>query len=84
MERFVGLYRVKRIISANVIELDLPGTVRIHPVVNISSIRRYKEQIPEQKKQPALLVIIEGKEEYEVEKIINKRKRYGKWEYLVR
>ena len=84
MERFVGLYRVKRIISANVIELDLPGTVRIYPVVNISSIRRYKEQIPEQKKQPALLVIIEGKEEYEVEKIINKRKRYGKWEYLVR
>jgi len=29
-------------------------------------------------------VIIEGEEEYKVEKVINKRKRYGKWEYLMR
>ena len=29
-------------------------------------------------------MIIEGEEEYEVEKIINKKRRYGKWEYLVR
>jgi len=29
-------------------------------------------------------VIIEGEEEYKVEKVINKRKRYSKWEYLVR
>jgi len=50
----------------------------------MSRIRRYKEQVRGQKKQPALLVIIEGEEEYEIEKIMNKRKRYGKWEYLVR
>jgi len=83
-ERFMGPYRVKKVILANTVELDLPGTVRIHPVVNVSRIRRYKEQIPGQKKKPAPLVIIEGEEEYKVEKIINKRKRYGKWEYLVR
>ena len=58
--------------------------IKIHPVVNMSRIRRYKEQVRGQKKQPALLVIIEGEEEYEIEKIMNKRKRYGKWEYLVR
>ena len=29
-------------------------------------------------------MIIEGEEEYEVEKIVNKRKRYRKWEYLVK
>jgi len=52
--------------------------------VNVSRIRRYKEQVRGQKKQPAPPVIIEGEEEYKVEKIINKRKRYGKWEYLVR
>ena len=84
MERFMGPYRVKSITSTNAVELDLPGTVRIHPVINVSRIRRYKEQILGQKKQPAPLVIIEGEEEYKVEKIINKRKRYGKWEYLVR
>jgi len=47
-------------------------------VINVSQIRRYKEQVPGQKKQLALPVIIEGEEEYKVEKIMNKRKRYGK------
>ena len=68
MERFVGPYKVKRIISTNAVELELPRTVKIYPIVNISRIRRYKEQVPGQKKQPALLVIIGEKEEYKVEK----------------
>ena len=42
-ERFVGPYRVKGIVSSNAIELDLPSSVRIHPVVNISRIRRYRD-----------------------------------------
>ena len=84
MERFVGPYKIKRVISTNAVELELPKTVKIHPVVNVSRIRRYKEQVQGQKKQPALPVIIEGEEEYEIEKIMNKRRRYGKWEYLVR
>jgi len=77
-ERFVESYKIKRVISTNTVELELPKTVKIHPVVNISRIRRYREQVLGQKKQPTLPVIIEGEEEYEVEKIINKRKRYGK------
>ena len=36
IECFVGPYKVKAIISNNAIELDLPSTVRIHPVVNVS------------------------------------------------
>jgi len=38
MERFVGPYKVKRIISLNAVELELPSTVRIHLVVNVSRI----------------------------------------------
>jgi len=34
-ERFVGLYKVKKIISSNAVELELPSTIRIHPVVNV-------------------------------------------------
>jgi len=83
-ESFVGPYKVKRVISTNMVELEMPKTVRIHPVVNVSRIRRYKEQVQGQKKQLALPVIIEGKEEYEVKKIMNKRRRYEKWEYLVK
>ena len=32
-EHFVGPYKVKAIISSNVVELELPSTIRIHPVV---------------------------------------------------
>ena len=38
IERFVGPYRIKKIISSNVVELELPSTVKIHLVVNVSRI----------------------------------------------
>jgi len=38
MERFVGPYKIKKIISSNTVELELPSTVKIHLVVNISRI----------------------------------------------
>ena len=72
-ERFVGPYKVKGIVSSNTIELELPKSITIHPVVNISRVRLYKLQVEGQKKTPPKPVIIEGKEEFEVEKILNKR-----------
>ena len=83
MEQFVGPYQVKGIISTNIIELDLPNTVKIHPVVNVSRVQRYKDQVEGQKKKRPAPVIIEGEEEYEVEKILNKKKFRGKDRYLV-
>jgi len=74
---------VKGIISTNAIELDLPSTIKIHPVVNVSRVRRYRNQVEGQKKKWPVLVIIEGEEEYEVEKILNKKKFRGKDQYLV-
>jgi len=44
-ECFVGPYKVKAIISSNAIELELPRMVKIHPVVNVSRVRRYKSQV---------------------------------------
>jgi len=44
-ERFVGPYKVKKVISTNAVELELPGTVKIYPVVNVSRIRRYVGQV---------------------------------------
>ena len=38
IERFVRPYKVKKIISSNAVELELPSTVKIHPVVNVSRI----------------------------------------------
>jgi len=50
-ECFVGPYKVKAIISSNTIELDLPSTIRIHLVVNVSQVQRYKSQVEGQKKE---------------------------------
>ena len=83
-ERFVGPYKIKRIISSNAIELKLPRTIKIHPVVNVSRVRLYKPQVEGQKKTPPKLVIIEGEEEFEVEKILNKQVVWGKEKFLVR
>jgi len=50
-ERFVGLYKIKKIILTNVVELELLSTVRIYPVVNVSRICRYIGQMEEKKKK---------------------------------
>jgi len=50
-EKFVDLYKIKKIILTNIVELELPSTVRIHPVVNVSRIRKYIGKIEGQKKK---------------------------------
>jgi len=67
-----------------VIELELSKSIKIHPVVNISRVRLYKLQVEEQKKILPKWVIIEGEEEFEVEKILNKRMVREKEKFLVR
>jgi len=62
-ERYVGPYKIKKIVSSNAVKLELSNTVKIHPVVNVSRIRRYIDQVEGQKKEQPLLVIIKGEEE---------------------
>jgi len=62
-ERFVGLYRVKEIISLNTVKLELPSTVKIHPVVNVSRVQQYVGQVEGQRKEQLAPVIIEEEEE---------------------
>ena len=83
MERFVESYKVKKIVSSNVVELELPDTIKIHPVVNVSRIHRYVGQVEGQKREQPALVIINREEEWEVEKILNKWQIRGKDKYLV-
>jgi len=72
-ERFVGSYRVKEIVSSNAVKLELPSTVKIHLVVNVSRIHRYIGQVEGQRKEQPAPVIIKGEEEWEVERILNKQ-----------
>jgi len=62
-ERFVGPYKIKKIVLTNTVELELPSMVKIHLVINVSRVRRYIGQVEGQRKEQLLPVIIEGEEE---------------------
>ena len=82
-ERFMGPYKVKKTILSNAVELELPDTIKIHLVVNISGIHRYIGQVEEQKREQPAPVIIDEEEEWKVEEILNKQQIRGKDKYLV-
>ena len=84
MERYVGLYAIEKVVSLNAVKLQLPTSMRIHPVVNVSRIVRYKKQIKGQKKEEGKPVEVERVEEWEVEKILNKKKMRRVVKYLIR
>ena len=49
IEWFIDLYKVKRVVSMNTIKLELPLTIKIHPVVNISRVQLYEPQVEDQR-----------------------------------
>ena len=71
-EKFIGPYVVKKIVSENTVELELLAVTRIHRVVNVRRIVKYREQIEGQKKIPPPPVEIAGKKEYKVEEILDR------------
>jgi len=74
MERYMGPYAIEEVVLSNAVKLQLPSSMRIHLVINVSRIVRYKEQVKGQKMEEGKPVEIEGVEEWEVEKILNKKK----------
>ena len=59
-ERYVRPYTIEKIVSTNAVKLRLLSSMRIHPVVNVSQIVWYKEQIEGQKKEKEKPVEVEG------------------------
>ena len=62
-ERYVGLYEIEEVVLSNAVKLWLPTLMRIHPVVNVSQIVWYKEQVRGQKKEEGKPIEVEGAEE---------------------
>ena len=68
---WIGPYRVEAIVNENAYRLTLPLSLsRIHPVVNVSQLKRYRGTII----PPPDPVLIDGLEEYEVEHILAHRR----------
>ena len=58
-ERYVGLYKIEKVVSKNTVKLKLPISIRIHSVINVSRIEIYRELVKRQKvKKPKLVEVI--------------------------
>ena len=84
-ERWLGPYSITKLVGTNTIKLRLPCSMRIHPVVNISHVKPYRECLPGQPvTAPGPSNVTEDREEeYEVECIVDSHYKGTRLEYLV-
>ena len=90
-QQFVGPFTVTGRIGRLAYRLDLPTTWRVHPVISVAQLEPWPNENdpfgrPQPNTQPT--VIVQGQEEYEIERLLRKRtirrgRRYST-EYLVR
>jgi len=74
MKRYLRPYEIEEVVSRNVVKLKLLASMRIHLVVNVSRIERYRKPVRRQRVEKPKPVKVDRVKEYEVEKILNKRK----------
>ena len=76
--KYVGPFPILQMIGDNACELELPESMKIHPVVNVSQVKKYHGTL--QRPPP---IEIDGSEEYEVEDILDHRRAGRGHQYLV-
>ena len=82
--RRLGPFVVQKEINHVAYRLELPATMKVHPVFHVSLLEPYRESsFPGRVQSPPPSIEIENHEEYEVEKVLDSRRKWGKLEYLV-
>lgn len=70
----LGPFRITEIISPHAYKLDLPASMKIHPVFNVSLLRPAAgNPVPGQRQEPPPPVEVDGLEEWQVEDILDSR-----------
>jgi hypothetical protein len=85
--RFAGPYTITKVISATAYKLDLPATMKIHPVFHISLLKPYHlspNDFERSTPPPAIITPESDHEEYEVETILDKRILRNRPQYLIK
>jgi hypothetical protein len=92
LAKFIGPFKITRVISDTAYQLELPHSMRIHPTFHVSKLKPYRDGSAifpwrNQPSRPSPEILPDGEEAWEVERIIDKRQRkYGRntrTEYLV-
>jgi transposase InsO family protein len=81
--KFHGPFQITEAIGKQAYRLQLPSHLRIHPVFHVSLLEPCVKRKGSAELQPQPLEI-DGEEEWEVETILDSRKRYGTLQYLVK
>jgi hypothetical protein len=82
----IGPYKILERVGSRAYKLDLPATVKLHPVFHISLLEptASTEPIPGHQQPPPPPVIINEQQEWEVEEIIDSRRHRNQIQYRVK
>lgn len=80
----IGLFPVKRKLNELLYELSLPDSLKIHPVFHVSLLKPAVSDPFPYRGRPPEPVLIDGSEEFEVEAIVDCRKRHNQVQYLIK
>jgi truncated hemoglobin YjbI len=78
-----GPYTVSKVINKNAYKLDLPKMMRIHDVFHVSLLDSYTPPIAGQPPSEPQPTIVDDSDEWEVERILDSKRRYRRLHYLV-
>lgn len=88
--RYIGPFKVVRVVGQNAYELELPPQMQIHPVINVSRLLPYRDGLASHPHRvqvdarPPPECDEDGAERYEIERILARRGARGsRTEYLV-
>jgi len=78
-----GPYTVSKVINKNAYKLDLPYTIRKHNVFHVSLLDCYTPPTAGQPPSEPQPTVVDDSDEWEVDRILDSKRRYRKLHYLV-